>query len=204
MTHLLRDHANSLTQSQVRSFIDTQKRPSLFPFLHCPFCYTPAELDLRGIKDLYEVKHDTYVHVERSEGLQKHIATHLRNLSMLAWLEPEDGGGSFSHTTVSNSGYRERSENLSYITLDFEDSQGDNESGRFPVDESYDSTIHWVPELVKDVDWGPVQKRKMVSGDSALPEDDPRLRSFVESYRGQIFLPPRIVGDDTTEGFSIY
>src|SRR5579859_449353 len=36
--HLVRKHSDSITDSQIPFLIDTQKRPSLFPFRHCPFC----------------------------------------------------------------------------------------------------------------------------------------------------------------------
>jgi len=119
--HLLRDHDDPVTQHQVHFLIDTHKRPSLFPFLWCPFCNTPDELDLRNIKDLYKINRDTYIHLARSERLQKHISIHLLNLSTLAWLvsdgDCEDSVG--YGPTDSNSAYRGRSENLSHTRSPF-------------------------------------------------------------------------------------
>jgi tetratricopeptide (TPR) repeat protein len=189
--HLLRDHSESVTERLIPFLIDTQKRPSLFPFKYCPFGDTPDGLDLRKIEDLYKVDDDKYIHLERSERLQKHIALHLRNLSTLAWLESNDDcADSVGDTTVSKWSRGKRSDNLSYISTNVCD---EVKSSQFPTDKSYDRVSHEVPGLDNEVNWALVREQSFPLENSPLPEADPCLASFVERYilqnQGHFLMP---------------
>lgn len=149
--------------------IETQKRPSLFPFVNCPLCDTPPELDLERIKNLYEIVDDSYIHLESSHRLQKHIATHLRDLSLLALLESQNDCVHSLSPTISDSRSRER---------DIDDVQDENKSNECSMDDSFDITIHNIPELEEEEKWDYMPS----SISNILPEKDPKLLSFVERY----------------------
>ena len=142
-------------------------------------------MDLRNIHNLYEIADDTYVYLDRSERLQKHIGFHLRNLSMLALLEPSRDSLDSLIYTISDSVIQERSDNLSYVSLNFEDMRGRLQQfeSQFPVDETYESASHDVPELVKEVDWTPLWEYIKLSTTGPLTEDDPGLASFSDRER---------------------
>jgi hypothetical protein len=163
--HLLHEH-DSFTEAERIFLLRSQKRPSLFPFLYCHFCDTPEELDLRSVENLYEIRDDTYVYLEKSEKLQKHIGNHLRDLSMYALLELDSDSVESCSDSVGQVSHG-RSDNLSYILL-IKDVIDETGSTQWPVDDSYDAAIHDVPERY-EVDWDHVPKIPYTA------EDDPNL-----------------------------
>lgn len=190
--HLLSDH-NSFGEAQLPFLMVSGKHPSLFPFLICPFCNTP-DLDLRAIENLYEMTDDTYMHLEKSQKLQKHIGVHVLNFSLLALLEAEQEIDDMVSDVMNVESERRRSlSNVSSAARDSRDGLSDSEYVEFEETLPFNQTSILVPELEDEVQWDSIPKSEDAE---VLPADDPKLATFVERF---IATSPNLEGLLTVE-----
>jgi hypothetical protein len=113
----------------------------------------------------------TYIHLEKSEKLQKHIGVHLQNFSLLAFLDPQEDDDQ-DVDTMNVSEDRRSGSSLSSISLNFERLQVSVENEKQTIDK-------YLPEVFDNgVEWD-----AMFRPNTGLPEDDPKLVAFVERFR---------------------
>ena len=164
--HLQQAHSDSFTEAQLPFLVARAKRHSLFPFKMCPFCESP-ELDLTKVQNLYSISGMDYEHLQKEIQLQKHIALHIQNFSLLAFLESENDTES---RTRSNSAQGSSSK-VSSISLEFEDEFDDG--ARDSIEHNIKNED--VPELDAEVDWN------MIPPPNVDAEQDPVLTEFFEA-----------------------
>lgn len=164
--HLLSDH-DCFEEAQVPFLLASGIHPSLFPFLVCPFCNTP-DLDLRDVQNLYEIANDTYVHLENSTQLQKHVGVHLRNFSLLALPDPdEENEDAVSDILNVDSEHRRSFVVPSSGSLDSEAASSDFGYDRFE-DETFHQSDIIIPDTNEDVQWDSILGWERAT---VLPED---------------------------------
>ena len=174
--HFLEDHAGSFIESQLPFLIARGKRSSLVPFKTCPFC----NCTLTDFENEFENAEQRADRLKISKKLQKHIGNHLLNFSLLAFLEPDEMDDNLGSDVMNVQDSRssmissaQRSEHGSSETDDVElRTQERFQQVRVTMD---------VPELDSDVNWESIIRNERSMPE--LPENDPKLETFVERLR---------------------
>lgn len=161
--------------------IARRKRSSLVPFKTCPFC----NCNLTDFENNFENLSNEADRLKISTKLQKHISDHLLNLSLLAFLEPDEG-----YDNLESDAMNVQDSRASMIS-----SAQRSEHGSSEIDDvglrtkelfHQDRVMMDVPQLDSDVNWESIIRNE--NSTPELPENDPKLVTFVERAKNMEVL----------------